>query len=144
MGKKHPAAKYNPKTEKRPSHLDVYQDEKKIFWSFAIFDPDLVFPKAGKPAGSFCDIASAIKTCEQRTWADIASHPNRDHPINVEELEKFAQDRLIALNLDDFDILWSIHFNGLCRLWGIRNGSLVQILWIDERHEVCPSSKKHT
>ena len=144
MDKKQPVAKYNPKIEKRPSHLDVYSDEKKIFWSFSLFDSDIKFPKSGKPSRTFCEIAKAIKACEQRTWADIDSNRGRDHSIETEKIEKFARERLVEINLDDFDILWSLHFGGLGRLWGIRTKSLMQLLWLDEQHEICPSHMKHT
>lgn len=92
----------------------------------------------------FYDIGVAIKNTELRTWSDIERSQDRDHPIECYRLEKFAQDRLTRLQLDDNDELWSIRFNGRCRLWGIREGSLLQILWLDPQHEVCPSHKKHT
>lgn len=68
----------------------------------------------------------------------------RDHPIEAYKLQKFAQDRLAELQMDDLDLLWSIHVDGAFRIWGIRDASLLKILWIDPCHEICPSYKKHT
>lgn len=145
MGKnKSPQAKFDPKIEKLPRHLEPYHDEKRIFWSFSMYDPEIIFPKAGQPNLDFCVVATAIKETERRTWSDIDGNHKRDHAIECSRLAKFAQDRLSAIQLDDTDELWSIHINGKFRLWGIRDGSLFRMLWLDPQHEVCPSPKKHT
>ncbi len=148
MGKprqlKQPNSKSNPSTQKIPKHLEIFLDDKKIFWSFALFDSGLAFPKAEKPNNSFHEIADAIKYCELRTWRDIERNPKRDHPIEIRNLEKFARDRLIELQLDDRDEIWSIRFNGLCRLWAFRDQSLLQVIWLDPQHEICQSHLKHT
>lgn len=144
MGKKQPASKNNPVLQKLPRHLEVYSDEKKVFWSFVLFDPEIELPEAGRPDLIFHDVATAIKHCEARTWVDIDANHKRDHPIEIHHLEKFAQDRLTQLQMDDLDVVWSIHIDGKFRIWGIRAASLMQILWIDPCHEICPSHKKHT
>jgi hypothetical protein len=144
MGKKQPAIKVNPDPKKLPRHLEPYNDDKQVFWSFSMFDPDMQFPDDSWKDVSFMYFATAIKSCEQRTWTDIEANHNRDHPIEIWKLEKFARDRLGELQLDDIDVLWSLHFDGLCRLWGIRNQTLYQIIWLDPRHAICPSAKKGT
>jgi hypothetical protein len=141
---KQPNSKFDPKIQKLPKHLEVYSDDHKVFWSFALFDSDLRLPNAGKPTDCFHDIATALKNCEKRSWQDIEGNHKRDHPIDVDDLAKFAQDRLVQLQLDDIDVIWSIHFDGKCRLWAIRNQTLLQVLWLDPEHEICPSYKKHT
>jgi hypothetical protein len=141
---KNPKNKVNPKTEKLPRHLEIYSDEKRIFWSFSMYDSGMVFPQAGQPELDFCTIASALRDTERRTWADFDSHFKRDHAIECDRLAKFARDRLAEIQLDDTDELYSVHFTGKIRLWGLRDGSLFRILWLDPLHEVCPSNKKHT
>ena len=111
-----------------------------MFWSFSLYDPE--FPIASP--NHFHLIASAIKSTELRTWEDIGNHRDRDHPVTIDKLEKPARDRLATLKLDDTDEIWSIRFTGRCRLWGIRDGTLIKILWLDPNHEVCRSHKKHT
>ena len=34
--------------------------------------------------------------------------------------------------------------SGPGRVWGIREEHVLDLLWWDPRHEVCPSPKKHT
>jgi len=145
MGKKkQPVAEYIPDLQKRPKHIEPYIDEKRVFWSFSIYDPDLRYPNESHKTISFHRIATAIKYCESRTWVDIEANHKRDHPINIDQLEKFARDRLEELQLNDFEVLLSLHFNGRCRLWGIRNQTLFQVLWLDPDHLICVSHKKHT
>lgn len=144
MGKKQPTSKIIPEPQKLPKHLEPYGNDKHVFWSFSIFDPGLEFPKSSWENVPFIEIATAIKSCEQRTWVDIEANHKRDHPIEINNLSKFARDRLCELQLDDIDELWSLHFDGRCRLWGIRNQTLIQILWLDPLHAICPSEKKNT
>ena len=144
MSKPNPTSRFHPDPKKLPRHLETYSDEKRVFWSFALYDPEIMFPSGSSPEMNFCNVGRFIKATEQRTWADIEHNRDRDHPIDRDKLAKFARDRLTELQIDDYDIFWSIHFNGKCRLWGIREGSLFQILWLDPNHEVCPSRKKRT
>lgn len=142
--KKQPSSAIYPKSEKIPRHLNPYQDPKKVFWSLSIYDASIQFPEAGIPQLYFSEIADHLKNCETRTWLDIDRNRHRDHPIDKNKLAKFARERLISLGQDDVDELWSIHINGLMRIWGIRDQSLFKILWVDPQHEVCPSRLDNT
>lgn len=141
---KKPASRFQPSTQKIPAHLEPYQDDKSIFWSFSSFDANIAFPGKNKPGCTFVEIAQAIKSIEMRTWNDILSHEDRDHEIEIYNIASFAQKRLQELSLDDVDGLWSFHLNGKIRLWGIKNQSLIRVIWLDPNHLICPSHKKHT
>jgi hypothetical protein len=62
----------------------------------------------------------------------------------VGELCKTARDRLEDLRLEDIDELVSLRLGGAERVWGIRDGNVMLLLWWDPEHAVCPSLKKHT
>ncbi len=138
---KKPTSKLNPKTEKIPRQTESYRDHTKVLWSFSIYDSAIVFPKANIPNLEFSSIANQLKNIETRTWQDIDNSRDRDHPIEVSRLAKFAQARLKEIFQDDIDELWSIHTNGVNRIWGIRDRSLFKLLWIDSKHEVYPTRR---
>lgn len=142
--RKKPAVKTSPKSEKIPRRAESYPDRNKVFWSFSIYDSGINIPGSRADNVLFSEMANNIKQCELRTWSDIENNQGRDHPITIDKLEKFARKRLTEIGQDDIDELWSIHFNGLFRLWAIRDQSLLKILWIDPDHKICPSIKKHT
>jgi hypothetical protein len=62
----------------------------------------------------------------------------------VDKLIKEAQDRLTEISLDDLDELTSLHLTGKGRVWGIIDQGVMNLLWWDPEHQVCPSHKKHT
>ena len=87
-------------------------------------------------------VAKRLANLESMTWQDILG--KRDHGVPLDDLSTEAQRRLTALSRDDLDELLSLHVNGLKRVWGIRHGDVVRLLWWDPNHDVCPSPKKHT
>ena len=42
------------------------------------------------------------------------------------------------------DSLFSLRITGEERVWGIRTGHVIELLWWDPGHAVCPSPKKNT
>lgn len=91
-----------------------------------------------------------LKEFEKLTWKEIESqthgpqNKSKNHPINISQLNKEAQDRLKELKQDDVDELYSLRLEGQLRIFGIRELNCLKILWIDIKHEICPSHKKHT
>jgi hypothetical protein len=80
---------------------------------------------------------------ETMTWAEIeaaGSHLVR----NDSGLSKAARDRLAEIELDEADTLFSLRLGGQPRIWGIRMGGVLKVMWWDPKHEVYPAPKKHT
>ncbi|WP_411572212.1 hypothetical protein ACK8HJ_21245 [Vreelandella titanicae] len=87
-------------------------------------------------SGSLCGI-------ESQTWAELKSG-KQHHSIEVGRLCRDAQRRLEALQLDDQDEVFSLRLSGRHRVFGIREGAALKILWNDPEHEICPSTKRNT
>ncbi|WP_372570340.1 hypothetical protein [Ruegeria jejuensis] len=66
------------------------------------------------------------------------------HAIPLEHLSKAAQHRLIELELDDLDALYSFRLTGKARVFGVARHHYLRVLWYDPDHLVCSSHKKHT
>jgi hypothetical protein len=84
-----------------------------------------------------------LQSLETMTWSDI--HGTGSHPIPVDSLCKDARDRLSAIGKgDEYQELYSVRLSGRERIWGMRLGSELYLLWWDPEHEICPSKLKHT
>ena len=88
------------------------------------------------------DIIQKLRQFDTMHWSNIEGPDH--HFIEVSKLSKAARDRLAEIHQDDIDEIFSFHFSGKPRIIGIRDRSVVKLLWWDAEHQVCPSVKKHT
>ena len=88
-------------------------------------------------------IQPKLRDFESMTWNDITA-PDKSHNVEKWKLIKEARDRLIKLQLDDIDELYSLRLGGKRRIWGIRAANFLKIIWWDPNHLICPSSKRNT
>ncbi len=90
-------------------------------------------------------VLTKLREYEGQTWNQIlVVDKKKNHPIRIDKLCKDAQDRLKELKLDDVDELISLHLTGEERIFGIRDNEILNILWWDSEHQVCPSPLKYT
>lgn len=119
----------------RTSLLDRGHDGS---WSWKITDQTLV------------KIVDFLTEMERLTWREIRQQQaggNRRRgpkhkPIPRNHLCKEAQDRLLELQLDDFDELFRFRTGNMERLWGVLSSDSPRIfypIWWDPDHQVCPS-----
>lgn len=84
---------------------------------------------------------------ERCTWREIESMQygnkgkTKNHFISVEKLAPEAKNRLKELKMDDVDELFSLRLEGKLRIFGIRDLNVLNIVWIDPEHEICPTQK---
>lgn len=88
------------------------------------------------------DLFHKIFDSQKLTWQTLRE--NGSHLVQVNDLCTMAQKRLVELSKDDYEELFSLRVTGRKRIWGIKDGSILWLLWWDPEHEVCPSHKKHT
>jgi len=90
-----------------------------------------------------------LQSFESLTWGEIKLQTSgkrkgtRHHFIGLEKLEKAAKDRWIELHLDDYGEVYSLRMEGKLRIYGIREGRVLHLVWYDPHHGdtrgVCPS-----
>jgi len=116
-------------------------EEKKLSWKFSIIDTggEWTF-KSIKKDYFWNHLLNKLKNYESQTVGEFIV-PKHNHKIEKCRLCKEAQKRLIEIELDDCDELYSVHITSIKRLWGILEGSYFKILWWDPHHEICPSNK---
>ena len=76
---------------------------------------------------------------EQWTWTALEQEHKKGHPQVVTTCAKAARDRLLELQIDD-DTLYSVRVSDTARVWGIKRGDLLEVLWWDPNHEVYPTN----
>jgi len=141
-----PKYKKSPPKDKKPRAIKLGNINKQtIAWQFSKLD------MGGKWCCKKIDVKTLwgflykkIKAFESMTWSEIYQDKDKNHDVKKEDLSKDAQKRLIKIRQDDVDLLFTLHLSGMRRIWGIRDGRALKILWYDPEHEVCISSKRHT
>jgi hypothetical protein len=132
------------KTVRNETPVKVY--DITPVWSFGLFDAS--HETWGLSGKDLCKYINAMKNFSNQTWGIILTdnsgkaHGTRSHPIPVENLISKARERLKELKLDDYDELISIRIASRVRIWGMFHGTIFNILWLDDNHEICPSLKK--
>ncbi len=92
-------------------------------------------------------IHDKLKSFESMTWSEIERKltnkgSQQNHFMPVSKICREAKNRLKEINLDDRDTLYSLRFSGTERLWGIREGEVLYIIWWDHNHSVYPVPKR--
>jgi len=101
-------------------------------------------------ASELKNLHSKLKNFEGMTWAQIESKKGKrgsrlNHSVRIDKLKMEVQDRLKHIRIfEEYDYLYSLHFNGKGRLWGIKDNEIFYILWWDKDHTVYHTSKRHT
>lgn len=88
------------------------------------------------------DVLTKLGQFERMTWTELQQLGC--HTVEVDDLTKTAQRRLLEIGQDDVPSLYSLRFTGKTRIWAIKDGNVLKLLWADPNHEICPSFKKHT
>ena len=92
------------------------------------------------PAEDVPDILSRFVDFESQSFNDLYKGAGC-HEIEVAQLSKEARARLEALCRDDLDCVYSLRITGRRRVFAIREGDTLHVLWFDPLHQVCPSLK---
>ncbi len=137
---------YRGSTEKRvKSNSDLtfkLENQGRPSWRFSTVDK----------SGEFCwpenstnlvEILNKLSCFDSMTWSQIQG--DKHHLVNKNSICQSALIRLATIQKDDLiEDLFSFRLTGEARLFGLRHGDYVDLLWYDPDHKVCPSIKKHT
>lgn len=122
----------------KPSKESFYTQTP--YWSFKLLDNTYNKWQITNAEDILCE----LKAYEGMQWQDIMSasggkrkgHGSNSHYISISDIKKEAQDRLVALNLDDQDTIFSLRIGGQKRIWGLLRSRVLEIIWYDEKHEI--------
>ena len=139
----------NEKIPKATENPNAYFHQKP-YWSFSKCDWNHEKWGINSNSSKLPGILRRMNAFEGMTWNEILSNCSgrknntQNHEIKLEKIEKSALKRFMDLNLDEYDSLYSFTVTGSQRIWGVRIDNVFCIVWIDAKHEICPSHKRHT
>lgn len=121
-------------------------DHLRPSWRFGRFDTECVDWGLNTMQAHLEKVLDGLKSYEDLTWQEIkqASHDKKgkkkNHFVGLDGLTKEARKRLSKINNDDIAEVFSLRLENLFRIIGIRDGAVLNILWIDPYHKVCKVS----
>ena len=118
-------------------------------WTFANSDQEMwAFSQDHMGELFWTEILPRLKALETQTWSEIlVRNKKQNHSLDLDELNKVAQDRLASKI--EAESLISLRITGNHRLYGYMTGRVFNVLWYDDNHGdnstcVCRSHLKHT
>ncbi len=125
-----------------PPQYRISYDSEKVVWKLEILDPDgpWGWRSAAVDRDWWVEIFPKLKHFETMTWAEILRASggrrigNNHHPVAVENLSRAAQNRLKEIGLSEVWELFSLRLDGTKRIYGIRDGQVLKVLWYDPHH----------
>lgn len=135
----------NPsKTAKYASNPDSYNDRNPA-WRISKIEMVDPFGWHNLNAQEIKNIQTKLSDFESMTWNEISIEGKKqNHSVTIDQLSTKAKKRLEEKNINDIDELFSLRLSGTQRVWGILEQGILNLLWWDSNHQVCPSNKKHT
>ena len=151
----------SPRQEKRPTgskkpvnradpDLKAYH-ASTISWRFHHMDSGDRWGLESIHDATLRRIVLEFRKYDSRTWGEILrdtrgkgreSRGNSSHPIPVASLSRDARHRLQEeLKMVEVSHLFSLYLSPKERIYGVRQGSVLDILWYDPKYEVCPSRR---
>lgn len=142
---KKPIISTNLTTRKKlPSYLGPPNLENRhLAWRFSSADLDGPYSCAKFTYGDFVQLWNRLRAFETKN-PDELRRTGSFHIIPIPDFCKEAKDRLMEINLDDLEELYSFRMDGACRLFCMKHENLFCILWWDNDHKACQVEKSHT
>jgi hypothetical protein len=126
-------------------------DTETMAWNFHRLDHDHSFWGWNKlKASQWRDLLKIFITFEGITWGELKKQSGgrkagtNHHPIPTTDFTVDAKRRLTELRLDEYATLFSLRLNNTLRLYGVREGRVLQLVWHDPYHGsgngACPTA----
>ncbi len=143
--KKYIPTPQNPQTARKtaiylgPANIENYY----ISWRFSKADIGGPYACNDFSHNDFQQLWERLRAFENMNTEQLRDNGSF-HPKPVDELTREQKERLQQIELDDIDEIYSFRITGKCRMWCIKYGSILLLLWWDRDHDIAPSVKKHS
>lgn len=141
-GQKSPRSDFAGENRKTPRGGAPDSAGQFPLWAFRIVDLGGPWCWSALGGDALREVLQRMRELESMTWHAITE--TGSHFIDISSLSKPARNRLMEIQQDDVDQLYSLRMTGRRRIFGIRDGGVLRVLWWDPEHEVCPAPRKHT
>ena len=129
-----------------PIQEQASPDQQKPSWRFGRFDAECVEWGEKTLQANIHKVLEGLKSYEDLPWQEIKQAPHgkngktKNHSVGLEGLTKEARKRLNKIKNDDIVEVFSLRLESMFRIIGIRDGAILNVLWIDPDHKVCKTS----
>lgn len=140
LPKVHSAPTQQKSPRKDPGNDPARHDSETIVWRFGVVDKDGDWGWAAAGRYWWSEIFPKMKHFETMTWATLMGAAggrragNNHHAVKVEKLSRDAKTRLNQIVQEDVPELFSLRLDGTKRIYGIRDGRALKIIWFDPYH----------
>jgi hypothetical protein len=146
--RKEPRAATSPLAEKQARSLHVSTPDvmqRRPVWRFADLDIDGPPESGSLTADDFREMHSTLASYESQTLLEIWGQQNNGcKRYELDSAHENIIKRLEELERDDETALHTLRVQGAYRIYGVLREHIFYVLWIDHRHHMWPSVKKHT
>jgi hypothetical protein len=135
-----------PSSEKKPSaQFDSDYQKMRPAWRVSLLEVIDPFGWHTIDSDDLQQVRVRLAALESMTWREILVQGSyRNHPIAISRLCAEAQKRLEDIQQDDIDSLISLGITQKGRVFGILEHNILNVLWWDPDHDVCPVEKPNT
>ena len=137
----YPRANFAPKRTIKYGGKPESTETETITWQFHRLDMEHKLWGWNKlNADDLNEILSALKSFEGLTWAKLKEQAGgkkngtNHHSIYMDDFSKEAKTRISDLHLEEYDELFSLRIKNTTRLYGIRDGRALKLVWHDPHH----------
>ncbi len=140
-----PKRAYNPSTNKNPVSVEDVNalEGKKFRWraipQYIDYDEEEWGWNSIEMKKFFDKCLKHLQYYEDETWMKIKEE-NHCHPVPLQDIVSRAQTRIIS-KYGEIDNLWQVKAEGICRLFGLKDGRIFYLIWHDEYHTVYPGGR---
>lgn len=140
--RRRPRREFEPTEAKRPKSKAVADWlNERLQFTFDSFDYRMQWGSDKSQHSCVASACDKLRSFNKQKWSEVRTSGN-SHPIAVDNLCKEAKDRLLVRQVEDIDEVWSVRINKKQRVWGIRRGAILDVLWWDPEHQVYPMDIK--
>jgi hypothetical protein len=136
---------YSPSTNKSPVNVDDVDalESKKFKWRavprYVDYDEQEWGWNRVRMEKFFDKCLKHLQHYEDKTWMQIKEE-NHCHPVSLTDIVPRAQTRITS-RYGEIDNLWQVKGEGICRLFGLKDGQIFYLIWHDENHTVYPGGR---
>lgn len=139
MSKKLKQSKVNPKTIVQPYvHLEYKKHYFNWSISYSYLDLENKEFELFRDRNEFFNILKKLDSYRNWLWLEIERSKNNTSngimDINKLDTKDIVQNHLFSINKKDVDMLYKIEIDNHHRVWGIREGSCLFLIWNDPEH----------
>ena len=88
----------------------------------------------------FTILKNSLQKYEDMLWCDVLKRKSC-HTLPLHKAVPRARTRFIEI-CPDIDTLHQVDFSELGRVWGVKKGEYLQVVWHDPCHTVCPPRRR--